>query len=266
MASHESRSVVFDRASDYYDRTRSLPEAAQRSVTELLAGELRGRSTTLEIGVGTGRIALPLNSAGIPMTGVDLSAPMLARLVAKAGGHAPFPIAIADATALPLADDSAGGAVACHVLHLISPWREAAVELARVVRPGGVILIDLGGWAASDWGAIQERFRNEIGAERPGAKDVSEVDEAMTALGLAVRRLTPIEFTTSFNPETQISDLARGLYSIAWDTPAPERERAAAAVRIWAEGELGDLGADRELPHRIDWRAYDLPAARPSGW
>lgn len=259
VASRKSHSVVFDRASDYYDRTRSLPEDAQRSVTELLTGELQGRSTALEIGVGTGRVALPLDAAGIPMTGVDLSAAMLARLAAKAGGRAPFPVAIADATALPFVDDSVGGALACHVLHLIRPWREAAAELARVVRPGGLILVDLGGWSASEWGAIQQRFTNEIGAERPGAKEISEIDEALTALCMAVRRLRPIEFTTSFNPETLISDLAAGLYSIAWDTPAPERERAAAAVRTWAEGEFGALDSDRELTNRIDWRAYDLP-------
>jgi SAM-dependent methyltransferase len=42
----------------------------------------------LELGVGTGRIALPLAAHGVRVTGIDLSEPMVARLRAKPGGDA----------------------------------------------------------------------------------------------------------------------------------------------------------------------------------
>src|SRR2546423_11010187 len=138
-------SIAFDQAADYYDRTRRLDPHVHAAVIDLLAGELRGRGRCLEVGVGTGRIALDLHRAGVPMAGVDLSRPMLDRLVEKAGGTAPFPLAVADATALPARRHAVGAALACHVLHLIPRWREAADELARVVAPGGVVLVDIGG-------------------------------------------------------------------------------------------------------------------------
>ena len=83
----------------------------------------------MEIGVGTGRIAVPLWDAGVTMTGVDLSEAMLAKLVAKTGGRVPFPIALADATQLPFKDQRFGSGIACHVLHLIPDWRRALADL-----------------------------------------------------------------------------------------------------------------------------------------
>src|SRR5262245_20433845 len=78
--------VSFDRAAEFYDQTRALPAAALDGVVDLLGAELEGRGRCLEIGVGTGRIALPLSGAGVPMAGVDVSAQMVARLLEKSGG------------------------------------------------------------------------------------------------------------------------------------------------------------------------------------
>ena len=55
-------------------------------VVEVLA-ELAGDGRALELGIGTGRIALPLAQRGVPVAGIDLSAAMVARLRAKPGGE-----------------------------------------------------------------------------------------------------------------------------------------------------------------------------------
>ncbi|MFI2410730.1 class I SAM-dependent DNA methyltransferase [Streptomyces sp. NPDC018947] len=54
---------------------------------DLLAG-LAGGGRALELGVGTGRIALPLTRRGVPVHGIDMSRAMTARLRAKPGGDA----------------------------------------------------------------------------------------------------------------------------------------------------------------------------------
>ncbi|WP_367322332.1 class I SAM-dependent methyltransferase [Streptomyces sp. HUAS ZL42] len=54
---------------------------------EVLA-ELAGDSRALELGIGTGRIALPLARRGVEVHGIDLSRAMLARLREKPGGDA----------------------------------------------------------------------------------------------------------------------------------------------------------------------------------
>ena len=50
--------------------------------------ELAGGGQALELGIGTGRIALPLARRGVPVHGIDLSRAMVARLRDKPGGDA----------------------------------------------------------------------------------------------------------------------------------------------------------------------------------
>ena len=64
----------------------------------------------LEVGVGTGLLALRLHEAGIAVSGLDLSAPMLAKLVEKAGGTPPFPLVLGDATSMPFVQGAVGAA------------------------------------------------------------------------------------------------------------------------------------------------------------
>ena len=59
-------------------------DAAVGPVVGLLA-ELAGDGAALELGIGTGRIALPLSDAGVPVHGIDLSTAMVDRLRAKPG-------------------------------------------------------------------------------------------------------------------------------------------------------------------------------------
>jgi len=67
-----------DDAADMYD------PAVLEPAVDFLAG-LAGDGRALELGVGTGRIALPLAERGVEVHGIDLSQAMLARLRAKPG-------------------------------------------------------------------------------------------------------------------------------------------------------------------------------------
>jgi SAM-dependent methyltransferase len=74
-------------AARYDEGVAELSEpAAVDPVVELLAG-LAGPGRALELGIGTGRIALPLARRGVPVHGIDLSEAMVARLRAKPGGE-----------------------------------------------------------------------------------------------------------------------------------------------------------------------------------
>jgi SAM-dependent methyltransferase len=74
-----------DVAAHYDEATPEMFEpAALDPVVDLLA-ELAGGGRALELGIGTGRIALPLARRGVRVHGIDLSAAMVARLRAKPG-------------------------------------------------------------------------------------------------------------------------------------------------------------------------------------
>jgi SAM-dependent methyltransferase len=57
------------------------------ATVDVLAG-LAGDGRALELGIGTGRIALQLAGRGVPVAGIDMSRAMVARLRAKPGGDA----------------------------------------------------------------------------------------------------------------------------------------------------------------------------------
>jgi ubiquinone/menaquinone biosynthesis C-methylase UbiE len=262
MASEVS-SLTFDRAADYYDKTRGLPPDAKAGVVRVLADELGGRRSALEIGVGTGRIALALHEVGMDITGVDLSEPMLRRLVDNAGGTIPFPLARADAIAMPFADNSFGAAYTCHVLHLIPEWEAVLDDVARVVSSGGVYLDDLGGWSQMSGPRrnMMEIFATEAGfAFTPrGAGDVEDVDRVMISAGAAVRPLPTVMFENSDTYSNVIEHLERGTWSCTWQTSADARAAAGRKLRKWAEDRYGDLSKTFEYSVPIEWRAYDLP-------
>ncbi|HEU5224566.1 MAG TPA: class I SAM-dependent methyltransferase [Actinomycetota bacterium] len=79
-----------------YDETSDamFDAAAVDPVVELLAGYAAG-GRALELGIGTGRIALPLAARGVEVVGIDLSSAMVDRLRGKPGGER-IPVTIGD--------------------------------------------------------------------------------------------------------------------------------------------------------------------------
>lgn len=69
-----------------YDRSLAdvFEPSAVEPVVDFLA-ELAGTGAALELGIGTGRIALPLARRGVPVHGIDLSRAMIAKLREKPG-------------------------------------------------------------------------------------------------------------------------------------------------------------------------------------
>ena len=108
--------------------------------------ELAGDGAALELGIGTGRIALPLARRGVPVHGIDLSEAMVAKLRAKPGGEE-IPVAIGD-----FATTRVEGAftLAYLVFNTIGnlTTQDAQVacfeNVAAHLEPGGCFVIELG--------------------------------------------------------------------------------------------------------------------------
>jgi SAM-dependent methyltransferase len=77
-----------ERVAARYDESSAemFEAAAVDPVVDFLAGHA-GTGRALELGIGTGRIALPLARRGVPVHGIELSRAMVARLRAKPGGE-----------------------------------------------------------------------------------------------------------------------------------------------------------------------------------
>jgi ubiquinone/menaquinone biosynthesis C-methylase UbiE len=118
-----------------------LIELEQPAAREILAGWPTGLRV-LDAACGTGRHTLHLAELGHAVNGVDQSREMLTAAMQKAAAsHAQIAFALASTSALPFPTDAYDAAV-CSLLFDHLPAIEPTVaELARVVRPGGRLLI-----------------------------------------------------------------------------------------------------------------------------
>jgi SAM-dependent methyltransferase len=96
----------------------------------------------IDIGVGTGRAALPLLADGYRVTGIDRSQSMLDK-TRQLAGDAPITLKIGDVSALPFNEHTFDCAVALNVLTNRPNWQESLIECKRVVRPGGRLIFDI---------------------------------------------------------------------------------------------------------------------------
>lgn len=250
--------VSFDRAADFYDATRALPVDVHAQVTELLAAELSGRGLCLEIGVGTGRIALPLVDRGLSVVGIDISAKMLRRLALNAGGGR-LPSCVADVGALPLWSGSVGAVMASHVLHLVPSWRAAVDEAVRVLRPGGVLLVDFGGAPASPWHEATVKVMGDVGVHRvrPGVSVPGPVEQHLAGRARP-RPLTPLTLTVHRTLAQDLSDWANQVHSWTWSHTPAQMAEACQAVRRWAADTGWPLDRRVDLERTIQWWAFEL--------
>lgn len=100
------------------------------------AGVGRG-ALVVDVGCGTARFTDPLSAAGAWALGIEPESAMITCARDRTTG----PLVAADALALPLCDDSVDVALAITVLEFVSDPAEAMAEMARVVRPGGRIVV-----------------------------------------------------------------------------------------------------------------------------
>src|SRR5512139_1734721 len=187
----------FDRAADYYDQTRELPEPIATHGIPALLQHIAPGGKILDVGTGTGRISVPLLRLGADVIGVDLSLNMMGKLREK---YSAAHLAQTDASRLPFAAQHFDAVLTTHVMHLIGPWREALREYRRVLKPGGVY-IDSTQWhePASQLTRIRNKWRELVEAQgaqwrRPGVQTYAELDVELQQLGGQVETVEVLRY------------------------------------------------------------------------
>jgi SAM-dependent methyltransferase len=128
-----------DAFADVYDDWLTISGPTTGPAVEFLAG-LAGGGSALELGVGTGRIALPLAARGVAVHGVDASPRMLEKLRGKPGG-AQLPVTLGDFAEVPVPGEFDLVYVVASTLYCLSNQdtqvhcvRNAAARLRRGAR------------------------------------------------------------------------------------------------------------------------------------
>jgi ubiquinone/menaquinone biosynthesis C-methylase UbiE len=236
-------SLSFDRAADFYDQTRSFPEAiATRGIQAIL--DIAGAEARfLDVGTGTGRVSVPLLKHSADLIGVDLSPRMMERLRGK------FPaarLAQADASQLPFPSNSFDAVLTCHVMHLVSPWREALGEYRRVLKPAGKYI---NAYSENIGESLQIQVRDHwrdlikehgFTSQRIGAKDEKEVAEVLKGMGAELQEISVVEYVYTSTVRQEIDHIASRVLSHSWAIPDSIFAESLVELNAWAKKEYPD--------------------------
>jgi SAM-dependent methyltransferase len=133
---------------EYGERIAGVYDTYYSSVADGMIDTLAGlahNGPALELGIGTGRVALPLQERGVAVHGIDASEAMVARLRAKEGGER-LPVTMGDFAAVPVEGEYPLIYVVFNTFfNLLSQEEQVRcfANVARHLRPAGCFLIEV---------------------------------------------------------------------------------------------------------------------------
>jgi ubiquinone/menaquinone biosynthesis C-methylase UbiE len=257
----------FDRVADVYDETRGLPDDVAAGIGDALAALLRRvaeQPRLLEVGIGTGRMAVPLAARGIRVTGIDIAPAMLARLRTK---RSDIDLMLAEASHLPLRPATFDAALFVHILHLVPDAAATLRATLPLVRAGGVII-----QGSDDHGntvrAEADRVMQRAMADAAGLADEPRVfsgggqllQDVLRERGARVESLTLATWQSSTTGHRMLERLARKDFSSSWRIPDAALPAVIAAATPQLEALLGSLDAPVTFERRFHVTVGWLPA------
>ena len=220
-----------------------------------LALATRTGGPILELGCGTGRIAVPLAAAGHAVTAIDIDPAMLERarrLADATGAAARDRIAFVEADMIGLALPSAGtfslAIIALNSLFLLatrSAQREAFVTMARHLAPGGLAVVDVWLPDADDLARFDGRLILEYERTDP------ESDHLVTKVAAA-----------QHDAASGIVNLT-SIYEQGDQGSSPARFVRRDALRLVSADELGDFAESSGLQVETLAGDYDMEPLGP---
>lgn len=257
--------IRFDAIAGAYDQVRGHPPEVAEQIGRAIAALAGNNALVLELGIGTGRIALPVAMAGCRVVGIDLSAEMLRAARVKEGGEALW-LVRGDIERLSFADGVFDVTLAVHVLHLARDWRSALAEALRVLRPGGVFI------QGRDWrdpqscaGRLRSKLRETLmdllpGARPPGAG--AAIGQALAKRGATVEpEVTAASWMAPISPAQVLEEMASRSDAETWVLDDATLNAALERLRAWAASVYDDLNQPEMVERRFVLQAARLGVA-----
>ncbi len=153
----------------YVGPSKQYQQTVMANAYNKLIGPLAGKRI-LDVGCGTGRGALHFAGRASLAVGVDASLDMLATAKRKVTNGLACPLAAAYAQQLPFGDAAFDVVTCLNFLHLFSlaTQRTIIAEMKRVVKPGGILLLDFANALNGLIIGLYRRWRIKAGVSLPG--------------------------------------------------------------------------------------------------
>ena len=239
----------FDPVADIYDETRERPSEAE---LRNLARELSG-SKTLELAVGTGRLAKPLQEHGIDLTGIDVSTRMLNRARAKQTLN----LVRGEGSHLPFRDKAFDTVLVVHFLHLVTDWPPLLQEITRVAKDR---LVSVDSRTTSNARRPREIYVEKL-TERGFQPPIKFAGELLLAERVKPRKMELIEKTSEEgNMDKMLEMLEKRWLAVSWTVPEDLHREVVGELRRDLAGKTVPYAYENFL---IVWKVEDLSNAIP---
>jgi len=252
--------VDFSANSTVYDLRHGAVISDQ--LAQAVANRLRRDATIIDIGAGTGRVAVALASSGFHVVAVDPALPMLQTMQRKSGQALVRAVA-AEGTRLPFRRNSADAVVVARLLYLVADWRGLLREAKEVLRQGGVLFHEWGnGYASEAWVQVREKARSlfqEAGVEtpfHPGARSEVEVDSCLRDLGFHRREQIEAGAGPAITLADFLNKIQSGEFSYIWNVPKDVQDLCLPQLRRWCQSKF-DLYQPAPMPAELRWVVYE---------
>ena len=229
------------------------------------AGAIRADTSVLDIGAGTGRVAIGLAQLGCDVVAVEPALGMVETLRTKTG-DLPIRLVAGEGAQLPFSPGQFDVVVIARLPYLTADWRLILREAHRVLTVGGRLLHEWGnGQPDEEWVQIRDKTRalfEEAGVSspfHPGVRSEREVDEELKVVGFIHSADLPIGPGPTLTLAEFVRRLVDGEFSYVWDVPKTVREKCLPGLKAWSQQQF-DLDRPISMPRELSWTIYTKDA------
>ena len=183
----------------------------------------------------------------------------------EGGGRPPLALVRSDATALPFADGSFGGAYVRHVFHLIPQWRDVVAELCRVT--SGNVAVSLGA-SPGPWHDLWYEMRTVLGPEADhvglsfAGGGAEQLRDAFTSRGAVLVHEDTIAYRTDDTVAAFLDTVKARTPSWTWRVPQARLDQAIAVGRRWTVERYGSVDVRPEEQTKTRWWTFRVDATQ----
>lgn len=253
--------VDFSANASVYDNRHGAILAPDIAHDLVSRGELPREGRVLDVGAGTGRVAIAFAAIGFKTVALDPALPMLGELRRKAPDSQIHAVA-GEGTRLPFIASHFDAVILARVLYLMADWQMVLRQTYDMLKPGGCLFHEwANGEAGEAWVQIREMSRTlfeEAGVNNPfhpGALSEAEVDDFLVGLGLDRRNELRIGPGPTMTLRDFVEKIVSGEFSYIWNVPTHVRKSCLPRLRRWSEITF-DLERSVPVPKDLRWTIY----------
>ena len=253
-------SSAFDVTAANFEQYRTLPvgvpEAIRKAIWE--STRVRRSAMVLDLGAGSGRIGRVFVQAGDAYVGVDFSLPMLREFHAR---HSAACLLQADGGCLPFAEGSFELVLLMQVLSGTHNWRTLLCETARVIVPGGFVVV---GQTVTPQAGVDAQMKKqlsmilkEMGVAKHDSKKSRDHSLEWLQAGSSQRMHVTATSWTAMRTAQEFLDRHRSAARFSSLPPAVQEE-ALEKMSAWARKTWGSLDKIFTEKHAFELHVFKI--------